>query len=151
MAENPGEYLAAESINARWGYAARAGFTALPNALIHAQAQLGLSTNDMVVLMNLLSHWWYRTRMAFPGTATIAKRTGLKIRTVQRSIQKLESLKLIEVHRIAGKGAGYNFAGLIAVAEELAEKHEWRSGKVEQRQRPISLEDTFDIVGFNEV
>jgi DNA-binding transcriptional regulator YhcF (GntR family) len=140
--ESPGQYLPRDSVDSRWGDGTRAGFTPLPNALIHAQARLKLSANDFVVLVNLISHWWYRKRVAFPSTATIAKRTGLGLRTVQRSISNLEELGLIaSVSRREG-GVGYEFEGLIAVTEQHALEHEWRSGLAEQRLPNVILSET---------
>jgi predicted transcriptional regulator len=151
--ERPGEHLRTDRVDTRWGPGTRPGFTAVPNALIHSQAELGLSANDLVVALNLLSHWWYRERLVFPGTALIAKRTGMHVRNVQRTISKLQKLGLIKRVKRGTGGSAYEFDGLIEATERMAEKHEWRSRKVQQRLPavPIPLEDAFDLVGFNEV
>ncbi len=94
-------FLPVETVAGRWGDAAKAGFMAVPNALMRAQAKLGLSPTDMVVLLNILLHWWESERLPFPSTGAIAKRAGLSARTVQRSLQELESKGLIS--RLRGR------------------------------------------------
>jgi predicted transcriptional regulator len=50
----------------------------------------------MLVLINITMHWWYREQRPFPRSATIADRIGVDARTVQRSIRKIQDLKLVE-------------------------------------------------------
>nr|WP_185738428.1 helix-turn-helix domain-containing protein [Variovorax beijingensis] len=54
-----------------------------------------MADNDLVVLLNLLSHWWYSDDKPYPRTSTIAIRMGTSPRTVQRCLEKLEEKKLI--------------------------------------------------------
>ncbi len=65
------------------------GFVAIPVALFRLQTKLKLTPTDMVVLANLLVHWWDPERGVFPRSTTIAVRMGVAKRTVQRSTQKL--------------------------------------------------------------
>jgi len=58
---------------------------------------LGLNPVDMNILINLLSHWWKPSDKVYPSQDAIAKRMGVSKRTVQRSIDKMELLKIIEV------------------------------------------------------
>ena len=79
----------------KWGDAGIAGFQALPDLLLKKQVELGLSPTDMLVLINVLMHWWYRDQRPFPRNITIATRMGIDTRTVQRSIKKMIDLDLI--------------------------------------------------------
>jgi hypothetical protein len=84
-----------DTLAERWGDAVAAGFTPVPNALLRAQASLGLSSTDVVVVLNILMHWWHRDRLPYPRPVAIAKRSGLSARTVQRSLSDLEKKGLI--------------------------------------------------------
>ena len=79
----------------KWGDAAEAGFQTVPDILLKKQVELGLSATDMLVLLNVTVHWWYKERMPFPRTSTIASRMGVDARTVQRSLKKMTALGLI--------------------------------------------------------
>ena len=79
----------------KYGEAAVAGFQAVPDLLLKNQAKLDLSPTDMVVLLNVLMHWWYPEQKPFPRSTTIALRIGLTARTVQRSMQHLEKVGLL--------------------------------------------------------
>ena len=81
-------------IRQKWGNAVGkgglTGYLALPEALIRGQHRLGLSSTEMMVLINILMHWWNVERMPFPGNNAIAKRMGIDTRTVQRACATLE-------------------------------------------------------------
>jgi DNA-binding MarR family transcriptional regulator len=72
-----------------------AGYQPVPDTLLMKQQDLGLDATDMLVLLNLMSYWWFRDRPPFPRTNVIAKRMGVSPRTVQRALHKLEASKLI--------------------------------------------------------
>ena len=82
----------------KWGEAAGAGFQLVPDLLLKNQANLDLTSTDMLVLLNVLMHWWYRDQRPFPRSTTIAARMNVEPRTVQRSLAKLEELGLM--HRV---------------------------------------------------
>ncbi len=82
--------------SAKWNGAADAGFTIVPDALIHKQAKLGLSATELVVLLQIISFWWAADRPPFPSTTTIASRMGVEVRTVQRAIRALLKSGLID-------------------------------------------------------
>ena len=50
----------------KWGAAALAGFQTVPDLLLKHQKTLKISSAEMVVLLNVLMHWWYRDQMPFP-------------------------------------------------------------------------------------
>ncbi len=77
------------------------GFVAVPMALLRLQSRYELNPTDMLVLINLLAHWWDPTRPVFPRSTTIAKRMGVDLRTVQRATRKMEKAGLIERNRLA--------------------------------------------------
>lgn len=72
------------------------GFVAIPMALLRLQTKLKLTPTDMVVLINLLAHWWDPERAVFPRSTTIAIRMGVAKRTVQRSTRKMVNAGLIK-------------------------------------------------------
>lgn len=72
------------------------GFVAVPMALLRLQSRYNLNPTDMLVLINLLAHWWDPTKPVFPRSTTIAKRMGVDLRTVQRATQKMVKAGLIE-------------------------------------------------------
>lgn len=72
------------------------GFVAVPMSLLRLQAKYQLNPTDMLVLINLLAHWWDPKKPVFPRSTTIAKRMGVDLRTVQRATRKMEKAGLIE-------------------------------------------------------
>lgn len=72
------------------------GFVAVPVSLLRLQTNLHLTPTDMVVLINLLAHWWDPGRSVFPRTTTIAQRMGVTKRTVQRTMNKLVKRGLMD-------------------------------------------------------
>jgi predicted transcriptional regulator len=72
------------------------GFVAVPMSLLRLQSRYNLNPTDMLVLINLLAHWWDPTKPVFPRSTTIAKRMGVDLRTVQRATHKMVKAGLIE-------------------------------------------------------
>jgi len=131
-----------ESVAERWGDAAAAGFIAVPNMLVRAQAKLKLTPTELVVLLNILLHWWHSARMPYPSTPAIAKRSGISVRTVQRSVRALEKKGLISRVRtpsrfIDGRNeqtrAKYDLTGLRNQLSELARSDVWYRPEVVRR------------------
>jgi DNA-binding MarR family transcriptional regulator len=88
----------AEAITKRqelWGDALSYGFVGVPTLLLKHQGDLQISPQEMVVLMNLLASWWKAGNLPFPRTTTIASRSGLSVRVVQRQLLSLEQKGLI--------------------------------------------------------
>ncbi len=116
-----------KNINARseekWGEAAKAGFQIIPDVLFRYQKELNLNASDMVALLNLGLHWWYKDMPPFPRTSIIAKRMGSDIRTVQRSFEKLKKLgyiKEIEFEKDSSNVQALDLSGLVTKLSELA-------------------------------
>jgi len=91
----------------KWGEAAKAGFQAIPDLLFKHQKTLAINTTELVVLLNVLMHWWYRDQKPFPRSTTIARRMGSDIRIVQRALARLEELELIERTKGPKKNTSY--------------------------------------------
>lgn len=72
------------------------GFVAVPMSLLRLQSRYNLTPTDMLVLINLLAHWWDPKKPVFPRSTTIAKRMGVDLRTVQRATHKMVKAGLIE-------------------------------------------------------
>lgn len=87
-----------QSVKEKWQGAVNetSGFVAVPVSLLKLQLKLGLSAVDMIVLINLLSHWWDSHQVVYPRNSIIASRTGMSERTVQRSIRKLMRAGLVD-------------------------------------------------------
>jgi len=103
------------SLRSKWGDAVGegSGFVAVPLPLLRLQTKLGLTPTDMLVLINLLAHWWNPSAPVFPRTTTIARRMGVNDRTVQRSMSKLARLGLAEKGTDEKGRRTYQFNGLV--------------------------------------
>jgi DNA-binding transcriptional ArsR family regulator len=83
-------------IQARLGEEVTAtGFQPVPDVLLFHQADLGLRSEDLNVLLQITAHWFFPERMPFPRPTTIARRMGVSPRTVQRSLSRLREMQLI--------------------------------------------------------
>ena len=79
------------------GYSAEAGFHQVPDVLIRAQNKLGLDAVDLVILVNIIIHWWDKDDLPYPRPEVIAKRMGVSRRTIERRLYELEhNKKLIQ-------------------------------------------------------
>ena len=110
------------AIYEKYGESSVAGFQAVPDLLFKHQYHLGLSPTDVVVLLNVLMHWWYPHKKPFPRPQTIAKRMGVNPRTVQRSLNSLEKLGIIDRERKKTGGVVYiDPAPLVEKLSKIAE------------------------------
>jgi DNA-binding MarR family transcriptional regulator len=107
----------------KWGEAAVAGWQALPDLLLKHQSKLELTATELVVLINLLSYWWYVDELPFPRVTTLAKRMNVTPRTVQRAIQRLTELGLLKKvtdHKDGRERDVLDPAGLVQKLKEFA-------------------------------
>ncbi|EGP17896.1 MULTISPECIES: helix-turn-helix domain-containing protein [Halomonadaceae] len=94
-----------KALESKWGKDGLCmGWTAFPTALIFLQSQLQLSSTDLNVIFNLLIHWWDADGKIYPSQDGIAKRMGVSKRTVQRTLDNLVELGLINVSHTKRKG-----------------------------------------------
>lgn len=115
----------------KWGKAVMAhGYCIFPSMLLQAQSRLGVNAQEMVVLLQLVEHWWRADSKVFPKKEVIAERVGLSTRQVQRHIQRLEELKLVKREERYRGGMrtsnNYNLNGLViklktTIEPEIAE------------------------------
>ena len=142
----PGTALWAGSpVYAKYREAAVAGFQPVPDLLLKHQNRLGLSPTNVVVLLNVLMHWWYPEQKPFPRSTTIAKRMGLSPRAVQRSLQQLQNLGLLTRQSSVDGPTYLDPEPLVAKLEELAKgdiDYEIRSRGRRQREHIIREGET---------
>lgn len=132
------EFLPTDTVAERWGEAVDAGFIALPNTLVRGQARLGLTSNDIVVILNIVLHWWHRDRLPEPRSTSIAARSGLGRRTVQRSLRGLEKRGLLKRVRGPQGKVQYDPAGLRQALIDAAREDPW-SGRHMVWKRPSEI------------
>ena len=122
----------------KWGPAAQAGWQALPNVLMKNQGRLGLSATELVVLINLLSFWWYVDELPYPRVSTIANRMKVTTRTVQRALQHLARKGLVtkrtEISKHGEEHEVFDPEGLVKILQGLAfQDSDYREKKLEVR------------------
>jgi predicted transcriptional regulator len=84
------------SVIDKWGNrSCSLGWVAIPTLLLFSQKELKITSSEFNVLLNLIVHWWEKSESPFPSQGAIAYRTGLSLKTVQRSLASLEKKKLI--------------------------------------------------------
>lgn len=113
-----------EAISVKWEGAVSSGFTAIPNALIKSQVKLGITSSELNVLLNLLVHWWFKDGLPFPSANTIANRTGMDPRTVQRHLKSLRDKGYIEKVN-NGSRKSYSLNGLKDALIKLSGADAW--------------------------
>lgn len=103
-------------IRARWGSALDEGFLAIPSVLLRKQSEIGLSTSEMITLLNVLSYWWRADGLPFPGTSSLAQRMGTTTRTIERNLNQLLEKGLLKKVVKDGRRS-YDPAGLVALLQ----------------------------------
>lgn len=111
----------------KWERLLEGGFQRIPHILFKNQSQLNLNSNDLVVLLNIMIHWWSPSDHPYPRTSTIVSRMGIDKRTAQRSLTKLQGLGLIQKIEVPVKGKkealkAYDLTGLLIKLTEFNEK-----------------------------
>ncbi|MEX0954267.1 MAG: helix-turn-helix domain-containing protein [Rhizobiaceae bacterium] len=127
----------------RWsGSVMDRGYTMLPTILLWGQAKLGLTADELNVLLQIISHWFYAGNDPHPSKGTIAARMGKHPRTVQDYITSLEKkgfLKRVQRFR-ASKGQdsnGFDLSGLAAKLEAIAPEFKKVSEQNKNRRRKV--------------
>ena len=120
------------AIRKRWAGAVTSGetgFVAVPSLLLRSQARLGLTCVEVVVLANILMHWWKMSEWPYPRLSVIANRMTASSRTVQRAVQNLEDKGLMKrlpsepltTGRVVRR---FDLSGLVERLRILREEHE---------------------------
>ena len=105
----------------------------------HREALVRLNTHGerkiatlMVVLLNILLHWWRDDEWPYPRISIIGERVGTSRRTVERAIRSLQEKGLV-IHRkreLIGNGPAiprFDLSGLINVLQSKVGA--WRGAK----------------------
>jgi DNA-binding MarR family transcriptional regulator len=113
----------------KWGLAvAERGFAQIPNYLLllnqFLNPQHRLSSVELLVLMQLAGSWWRKDAMPFPSMSTLATRCGVSSRQIQRAINRLEQLGLVNRVNRRSKGIissnAYDLEPLARILGEIA-------------------------------
>ncbi|MBS0295287.1 MAG: helix-turn-helix domain-containing protein [Proteobacteria bacterium] len=115
-------------ISDKWGVrVAERGFAQIPNYLLQLNQFLGeehLSPVELLVLLHLVGAWWKKDELPFPSVATLAVRSGVSNRQVQRALNRLEELKLLARVKRRTRGIitsnAYDLAPLVSFLNDLA-------------------------------
>jgi len=117
----------------KWGAAADSGFQIIPDVLFRCQRLLELDATDVVILSNIMLHWWYEEDLPHPRPSVIARRMNVSTRTVERHISALEKKQLIT--RLASRVKNgktvrpFDLSGLVAELKRYAAANLKRRGR----------------------
>jgi DNA-binding transcriptional regulator YhcF (GntR family) len=114
-----------ESIR-KWGKPViDAGFSIIPSVLFKYQEELELNAVDMNILLQLLDHWWKKSKLPMPSKKRLAKRLGVDVSTIRRHVAKLEGRNLIQRKKRFDDARGqrsnhYDLQGLVDALHPFA-------------------------------
>lgn len=96
-------------ILSKWGKGvSERGFAQIPNYLLQVNMfvtdEMKLTPVEMIVLLHLVASWWNKDEMPFLAMRTLADRTGISERQVQRCIKSLEEKGYFKKERKKIKG-----------------------------------------------
>jgi DNA-binding transcriptional ArsR family regulator len=110
----------------KWGQAMGGGYQIVPHQLLRLQKTLGLTSHQLVILLNLSMHWWRKRDLPFITPYHIAKRMGMSRRTVERQLKKLTEMGYLQKKILTGSEdfngearVGYDLSGLVSVLESM--------------------------------
>lgn len=109
----------------KWGTAVmKLGYCILPSVLLQAQARLLINAQQMIVLLQLIEHWWTADGKVYPSKDKLAERIGLTPKQIQRHIKVLEDRGLVKRIPRVLKGRGktsneYDLSGLVKRLKEI--------------------------------
>lgn len=135
-------YRLAEKWGSAVGESPHTGFVVVPEVLLRGQANLGIRSTEMVVLQNILMHWWRADQKPFPSNESIAKRMGVRTRTVQRAMQTLQQQGLIDrevtrhrddENQTFRSHRRIDLSGLVKKAQVIAERIRYWETKREEK------------------
>ena len=134
----------------KWGKPAiAAGFLLFPNMLLQKQHALGLDCIDVVIILQILKHWWFAESAPFPSQVQLAKTMNVDLSTIKRHLVRLRDTGLIawteRKSKYGGRSANaYDLSGLIKqvndfAVEELAERQKAADERKARgiRKRPV--------------
>lgn len=114
------------------------GYSIVPSLIFRAQARLGLSSQQLVVLLHLMDFWWEKEKKPFPTVRRIAVKMKLSVRQVRRILSDLEKAGfLIRIKRYSKPRERIsNFYDLSGLVEKL-KKLEPEFRKVEEDTKAL--------------
>jgi hypothetical protein len=134
----------------KWGRPAiAAGFTLFPSVLLQKQHALGLDCIDVVIILQILKHWWHAESAPFPSQVQLAKTMSVDLSTIKRHLARLKDAGLINWASRTSKHGGqasnaYDLSGLVKhvhgfAVEELAAREKEADARKERsrRKRPV--------------
>jgi hypothetical protein len=130
----------------RLGIVGRPGFAPTPHLLLLHQSELGLTSAELNVFLNIFMHWHDAGRHPYVHTATIAKRMGVSQRKAQKLVNSLRQKRMIELVPGVKRGdrPSYDVRPLLLMLEPRAK--EWAA----LRERPAddrpSIQEMFSAV-----
>lgn len=136
-------------VTERYGEAAKAGWSPVPDVLLLNQAKLGLNSEDMNVLLNMMVHYYSPSVMPFVRPNVIAKRMGVSTRSVQRSIARMRKKGLIEKRLGPKREVIHDLTPLLTMLaplarERVADKETRRVRKAQEQalltKQPVTAE-----------
>lgn len=119
--------------NKKWGASVmKIGFNIIPSILIRGQSRLGLSSPQIMVLLQIIDHWWNHRDWPFPSKRELSNRIGIGQRQIGRHLEALEKAGLIKrIERFGGhhgrKSNEYDLSGLVEKIQAL--EPEFRQAK----------------------
>lgn len=120
-----------------------AGWTIIPSMIFERQRALGLYPVDINVLMQLVVRWWTADNPPYPSLKDIARRIGVSVSTVQRSLKRMQTKGFIEIRpRFDDRGQtsnSYHFDGLIKEVTPFAEEALAERAKRQQEEQERSI------------
>lgn len=127
----------------KWGPEVKSlGFTMVPSLLFKAQHRLGLSPTQLVVLLQLLDHWWDLDRHPWPAKERLSDKIGINPRQVQRVVAELQKGGfLVRKERYLEKRGRtsneYNLSGLVAKLKKIAPEFKQIEDDVRSKRRAV--------------
>jgi DNA replication protein DnaD len=122
----------AQDIIEKWGASvAKRGFVQLPNYLLQINRFVAdehkLTAVESLVLIHLVASWWKTAELPFPSMKTLAERSGISERQVQRAIKALEEKQYITKTRKKIKTViasnVYDLGPTVKILQEIAEHY----------------------------
>lgn len=132
--------IASGKVRARYGELADAGFQALPDVLLLYQSNVGVSSEELNVLLNLMAHWYEPDRMPYPSSISIARRMGVSRRTIQRVLANLVEKGFVEKLKptAAPQAAAYNVEPLLEKFRPFARHRAAALGRLRPLERDVA-------------
>lgn len=117
----------------------KAGFTPVPNALLDHQAAIGLSSTELTVLLQIMKHAWKSDREAWPSHRRLAEAMGVTTRTVQRAIDALVDMEVLDKDPRYREDRGGQTTNLYSLAPLVTTLTPYAREMVKERARAADL------------